>query len=146
MRATRSFPAKVGSVRTARGFAAGCLGEVSPEVCEDAVLVVSELVTNCVRHAAANFTVVVETRGGRLRVEVSDSGGGWPVVRHPGSSEPTGRGLQIVHALSDEWGVDHGRGRTTVWFTMRTSSRRDGVGQRSRSASSRTRGRSARSS
>lgn len=124
MRATRSFPASVASVRTARGFAAGCLSHVDPGVTEDAVLIVSELVTNCVRHASADFTVVVETRGGRIRIEVTDSGGGWPVVRHPDRNEPTGRGLQIVRALSEDWGVDHRKGHTTVWFQMRTAPRR----------------------
>jgi len=144
MRATRSFPASVSSVRAARRFAAGLLGDAAPQVRETAVLIVSELVTNCVRHAAADFTVVVEVRGSRLRVEVSDGGGGWPVVRHPDRREPAGRGLQIVKALSDDWGVDHRRDRTTVWFTMRTSARRD-VGDRStRSEPSVRPGRSAR--
>ncbi len=144
MRATRSFPASVASVRTARGFAAGCLAHVDPEVSEDAVLIVSELVTNCVRHAAADFTVVVETRGGHLRIEVSDAGGGWPVVRHPDRDEPTGRGLQIVKALSDDWGVDHRRSRTTVWFQMRTSARRGSGGAGARRPRSRASAPSAR--
>ena len=104
----------------ARRYVVDAIGHVPPSV-EDAVsIVVSELATNCVRHAGTDFTIDVERTPTRLRVEVTDAGAGVPAVRSPAASEPTGRGLFLVRELSDDWGIgtrDGGRGKG-VWFTM----------------------------
>lgn len=81
---------------------------------EDVLLLVSELVSNSVRHANTDgIDVRVETADGRIRIEVSDDG--------PGFSDRTprgdGLGLTIVDKLSDEWGLDNGE-RFTVWAEL----------------------------
>jgi anti-sigma regulatory factor (Ser/Thr protein kinase) len=84
-----------------------------------AELLVSEVVTNSIRHALAGGRVSVARQGTGVRVEVADSGGGTPVPRQAEPHEPTGRGLAIVGALADRWGVvdPPGSGKT-VWFEL----------------------------
>ncbi len=51
-------------------------------------------------------------------MEVSDAGRGRPTLRSPTVLEPSGRGLRIVQALSQAWGVVPGEDGTRVWFTL----------------------------
>jgi len=84
-----------------------------------AELLVSEVVTNSIRHALAGGRVSVARQGKGVRVEVADSGGGTPVPRQAEPHEPTGRGLAIVGALADRWGiVDPPGSGKTVWFEL----------------------------
>ncbi|MBV8462080.1 MAG: ATP-binding protein, partial [Acidimicrobiales bacterium] len=56
-----------------------------------------------------------------VRVEVSDADERRPSVRWPDPAEPRGRGLQIVNALADRWGVEawaDGKVGKTVWFMV----------------------------
>jgi anti-sigma regulatory factor (Ser/Thr protein kinase) len=85
-------------------------------------LLVSELVTNAVRHAGLGpkdvIRLVVELRRRALRVEVHDPGGGFePGPPSPDPSRPSGWGLYLVNELADRWGVDSKR-RTQVWFEL----------------------------
>jgi len=82
---------------------------------------VSELTTNPIVHAVTGFEVSVARTDSSLRVEVTDLGGGKPELRTPSAAEPRGRGLQIVKALSDRWGVIEMTGKRgkTVWFAVR---------------------------
>ena len=79
-------------------------------------LVVSELVTNAVLHAATPFSVSLSRDDGALRLVVTD---GLqvplpaPAPRLP--TQPNGRGLCIVERLSTEWGVDPGTDGKAVW-------------------------------
>ncbi|MEU8459657.1 ATP-binding protein [Streptomyces sp. NPDC029003] len=96
--------------------------KVEGEPAQTAELLLSELVTNAVRHAGApqgrDIGVRVTRHGGVLRVEVADAGD--PVDLEPGAARPCderGRGLFIVAALSVRWGQfprPHGIGKT-VW-------------------------------
>jgi anti-sigma regulatory factor (Ser/Thr protein kinase) len=92
---------------------------VSKERMRDVRLLVSELVTNAVRHAEGEAVrLVVALAGGTLRVEVHDPGQGFEVRDAP--TDPlraSGWGLVLVAELSDRWGVDH-TPRTRVWFEM----------------------------
>ncbi|GAA2421799.1 hypothetical protein GCM10010405_00040 [Streptomyces macrosporus] len=86
---------------------------------EEVRLCVSELATNAVRHGAPpgrGFRVRLEVpERGVLRVEVHDSGAGRPWVRRPAPDEEGGRGLLLVDALADVWGVrERGPGKA-VW-------------------------------
>ena len=109
---SRRFPNRSTSVRQARRFVADQLSELAPDLVEAVTLMVSELATNCVRHADADFTVSVQFETDRVRVVVADDGPGSPQLRSPTPSEPYGRGLQIVSEFSDEWGLTrrHGPG------------------------------------
>jgi serine/threonine-protein kinase RsbW len=83
-------------------------------------LMVSELATNCIRHTNTAFDITIVRERAEIRIEVTDRAGGTPVMRSPGPSEPTGRGLQIVDMLSKEWGVEQTSRATgkTVWFVV----------------------------
>jgi anti-sigma regulatory factor (Ser/Thr protein kinase) len=85
-----------------------------------AELLVSELVTNAVRHGASDRheSILVRARrtDGSVRVEVCDEGEGFEgAVKSPGDSEPGGRGLLLVDTLASSWGVERGE-PNCVWF------------------------------
>ncbi len=116
----RQFPYTPDSVARARHVAAVELGDLPDELVESVSLMVSELGTNAIKHARSGFTLEIERREDKVRVSVSDSGGGHPAIGSPGSKQASGRGLRIVEILSDDWGVvpaSQGAGKT-VWFTI----------------------------
>ena len=86
--------------------------------------VLSELVSNSVRHAHAGPDTEIEIEisiGERVRVAVVDSGSGFaPPAVAPDLSSPGGLGLFLVEKLSHAWGVTRTSGRTSVWseFTL----------------------------
>ena len=89
---------------------------------EDAKLLVSELVTNAIRHAglAAGevITLVVTAYDRALRIEVCDPGAGFEVAEpNPDPARPSGWGLYLVRELADRWGVERNH-ITRVWFEL----------------------------
>ncbi|MFE2427460.1 ATP-binding protein [Streptomyces sp. NPDC059373] len=89
---------------------------------EDLRLCVSELSTNALVHAtppAGGFTLRVLAWARLLRVEVEDQGTGMPVRRAARLEDVSGRGLLLVEALSDDWGVVEGEYGKTVWCEFR---------------------------
>jgi len=93
---------------------------VPPQVVDDALLVVSELAGNSIRHAralpAGQLAVAWEDREGGITIRVTDGGGPHhPAVRPARAEDTNGRGLSIVAALTDFWGVSHGPDTVTVW-------------------------------
>jgi serine/threonine-protein kinase RsbW len=103
--------------------ALGDIADVLPDGrARDVRLLVSELVTNAVRHAnlAAGDVIllVIELVEKVLRVEVHDPGGGFvPTAPSPDPARPSGWGLYLVAELADRWGV-HSDDRTLVWFEL----------------------------
>jgi anti-sigma regulatory factor (Ser/Thr protein kinase) len=88
----------------------------------DVRLLVSELVTNAVRHANLDkgdaILLVIDLADHLLRVEVHDPGGGFvPTAPAPDPARPSGWGLYLVAELADRWGVDSDE-RTRVWFEL----------------------------
>ncbi|MGW7573640.1 ATP-binding protein [Streptomyces sp. NPDC054765] len=86
---------------------------------EDGVLITSELTTNVVSHAKGTgdyFELALRRRNGILVLEVADSYQ-WrmPELRKPTPDDPSGRGLLIVDALSQHWGVRPRNPGKTVW-------------------------------
>jgi hypothetical protein len=81
---------------------------------------VSELASNCIRFTPGGFSVSIEDDSRRVLVGVTDSGGGEPTIRSPRPTDLSGRGLRIVEAMSDDWGVipAESSAGTTVWFTL----------------------------
>lgn len=115
-----AFPGTPDAVTDARSYVTEALDGAPAAVVETVALLVSELATNSVRHAAAGFTLDIARGSQRIRVAVSDDGPGSPEMRAPGPIESSGRGLQIVEALSDAWGcapAPDGMGKT-VWFEV----------------------------
>ena len=83
-------------------------------------LLVSELVTNSVRHVASSahpVVLAVRIGAGAIRVEVRDGGAGFA----PGTPKPRGAdggfGLFLVERMASRWGVDTQDG-TRVWFEL----------------------------
>jgi integral membrane sensor domain MASE1/anti-sigma regulatory factor (Ser/Thr protein kinase) len=90
-------------------------------VYSDLRLQVSELVTNCVRHARLRhddlIRLQVQASDRLLRVEVSDPGAGFSgTVPEPTAGQPGGWGLFLTEQLADRWGIDRDAGWTTVWL------------------------------
>jgi serine/threonine-protein kinase RsbW len=89
----------------------------------DVQLLVSELVTNAVRHARMNahdvIRLLVDVSDRALHVEVRDSGPGFEPANHPRPDPtlPSGWGLFLVEELADRWGVERETG-TRVWFEL----------------------------
>jgi two-component sensor histidine kinase len=127
---SQTFPSWPQSVPAARRFVTDSLdvelvGQLSPQLCQTAALLVSELATNAVRHAGVtDFTVEVQffPSEGRLWVGVTDTGEGQPVKRTPSPTAEHGRGLQLVGLLAEVWGARRRRatGEKTVWFELHT--------------------------
>ena len=119
MRETRRFSADPKSAAAARRFTLLALEGAAPDAVQAIELMVSELATNCIRHTGTEFELSIARSGREIRVEVSDRAAGVPTKRSPGLEEPTGRGLQIVELLAEEWGVELAPGGgKTVWFTI----------------------------
>jgi anti-sigma regulatory factor (Ser/Thr protein kinase) len=103
---------------------------VSETVIDDAVLILSELLSNACKHGrplgdalAGDGDVRAAWRvdpAGRLVVEVTDGGGPTrPAPATPSVTAHGGRGLNIIRALADDWGVrDDVRGEVTVWVVV----------------------------
>jgi anti-sigma regulatory factor (Ser/Thr protein kinase) len=113
--------AEAASVPAAREFVRAQSHDVAPELREILELCVSELATNCVLHARTSFTIRYLDQPACVRIEVSDTGAGMPVVQQPSRTDRHGRGLQVVSGLADNWGV-HAATQSpgkTVWFEFR---------------------------
>jgi anti-sigma regulatory factor (Ser/Thr protein kinase) len=111
-------------VAVARAFAAAVLGSQHPAG-ETAVLLLSELVTNSIRHSASVLPgqmvmVTVLTVGGVTRVQVTDVSGATVPALRPGvrGLAGGGRGLHLVAALAARWGFEQDGGHTTTWFEL----------------------------
>ncbi|NGO11694.1 ATP-binding protein [Streptomyces sp. HC44] len=109
------------SVPAARQFTAWALddwGLAETERSGDVSLCVSELATNALVHGVPpgrGFRLCLRYDGGVLRVEVHDSGGGTPRVADADAADGGGRGLLLVSALSDKWGVGERDPGKVVW-------------------------------
>jgi serine/threonine-protein kinase RsbW len=94
--------------------------KISDEVRQDAMLVISELVSNAVRHAApmrgGSVRVSCSIDDDSMRIEITDGG----AVTRPNPAVATvfalgGRGLDIVRTICSEWGVVQADDTVTVW-------------------------------
>jgi anti-sigma regulatory factor (Ser/Thr protein kinase) len=121
LRAT-NLPPEASSVSAARRFAVQAAGELagSSEHLSDASLLVSELTTNAVQHAATPIRVSVARTDDTIRFEVHDDDPTIPVL--PASLPPadatSGRGIVLVDAIARAWGVDGDAVGKTVWFEL----------------------------
>jgi len=89
---------------------------------DTAVLLVSELVTNAVRHARDTHAIALDLEIGAtwLRIEVQDADPRWPKPRTPGRLDESGFGLVLVDALAGNWGVRETATGKAVWAELDT--------------------------
>lgn len=119
--ATIALARNLKSVRRARDETRRTLTTwgLSP-LADDCSVVVSELVTNAVVHAASRCVLRLSNQPRSVRVSVIDFGPGTPEPLAPSEARVGGRGLQIVNALSTAWGVDGLiDGSKIVWAEVR---------------------------
>ncbi|GAC1539341.1 MAG: hypothetical protein NVS3B12_25470 [Acidimicrobiales bacterium] len=118
--AARSLPPDPRSVAEARHAVSVALTEwgVDPDITERVALIVTELVTNSILHAATPVGLTVQWDGVAVRLEVADGSAVGPAPAAADDGAVTGRGLSLVDAMSDAWGaeaVPHGK---TVWAVV----------------------------
>jgi anti-sigma regulatory factor (Ser/Thr protein kinase) len=114
------------AVTASRLALAGLEDRLDPNVLFDMRLLVSELVTNCVKHGRVgpeeSIVLTVEIGDERVRVWVRDEGPGFEPPSTPISEAAaeagSGWGLFLLDQLSEEWGVERQAG-ATVWFELR---------------------------
>lgn len=121
-------PEAASEARQAIGTLSDRLGAT---VVDELKLLVTELITNACRHALTDERIALELGldGGTVRVAVIDSGPGFePHVTDRAAMDESGRGLFIVDALADRWGVETGSG-TCVWAEVDVAARSDQNGR-----------------
>lgn len=134
----RFYPRERRSIPAARKFAQQALADWGlSERSDDVLVCVSELATNALLHGVPpgrGFLLLLKREdGGRLRVEVHDSGDGHPAMRRQGAQAEAGRGLWLVDALADAWDVGARVPGKIVWceFAMKDhEGRAAGAGER----------------
>ncbi|MCO5998505.1 ATP-binding protein [Actinoallomurus sp. WRP9H-5] len=103
----------------ARHLTAGQLaGWGFAEHCETAELLISELVTNALRHGVGPIRLSIRFLGGVLRFEVADAGPRYPRMRPVDDEDEGGRGLHLVESLSSRWGYARATIGKVVWFEL----------------------------
>lgn len=117
---TLQLPGNMEAAAQARRALARLRGDIDPPLMETLRLLVTELVTNAVRHAGAE-SVVLRVLVGRNAVwtEVTDRGPGFEPA-HTGRprQDRSGWGLFLVERMAHRWGVNHDGGATKVWFEL----------------------------
>lgn len=109
------------SPRTARRRLEESCANASLQHLDDASLLVSELVSNALMHGAGPVRLVLSRSDAGVRVGVEDESPELPVLRRTPDLEGRGRGMQLVAALADQWGVTdcpYGRPGKRVWFEI----------------------------
>ena len=124
MHLTMQLPHDVTSIARARRALDPLRPSTDDTVLSNACLLVSELVTNVVRHVDApddDIVLEIERDNAHLRVEVANKGGGFaPEPRAERQDLGSGWGLHILGKLAARWGVES-NGETRVWFELDTA-------------------------
>jgi hypothetical protein len=136
--ATRTLTPDARAVREAREFARTITqrwGAASR--CDDIALVVSELVTNALRHAAPGPDEPPQDRlyrlgllqpGPFIQCVVTDPSPAPPIPREPACLAETGRGLHVIAALSDQWGYANLCEQGKAMWAIFTTDQPDAIG------------------
>jgi sigma-B regulation protein RsbU (phosphoserine phosphatase) len=124
--AEKSLPAQVTSPAAARRAVREAMTGTGLEVIlDDAVLLVSELVTNAVVHAGTQIELHLDIGPRSARVEVIDyRPGPMPaLLGEPHDGREAGRGMLLLDVIATEWGTRHFAGGKAVWFTLGVADR-----------------------
>lgn len=120
-RLSKRFKAEPEAAAMARRALGELKWHVHPDVVQRVRLLVSELVTNSVRHAETHaISMDVDVNEDRIHIAIGDRGEGFEdVARSPEPEEVGGWGLYLVEQLSSNWGVETPGGGTLVWFEVK---------------------------
>lgn len=114
------LPQALTSAAEARRFVSTTVAEWElAELLDDAMLVASELATNAVTHAQSTCRIRLSLNPTSLRIDVVDTGTGTPEPQPESDTEEHGRGLHLIGALADAWGLEQipGDGKV-VWAEL----------------------------
>ncbi len=106
------------SARVVRRFVAGCVAGHAGLDVDLAVLIASELATNAIVHSRLAFHVSVDVTATCVQVAVDDLSAVLPVVGQPREEDTGGRGLAIIEAAADRWGIKPTAGGKRAWFEL----------------------------
>lgn len=117
------LPATPVAIAIAREFLSTHGNGLDLDLIEDAELLVSELVTNAVKHGKPSILLLIRPEPPGIGVEVHDQSPDTPVMpaEEPPPDQRSGRGLRMVAAVASAWGVrraEDGPGKV-VWFSLR---------------------------
>ena len=110
-----------GPVRARRFVERELEHDISAAVVEDVKLLVSELVTNGIRHGSSHPRDVITIElivDGTIQCAVSDRGRGFAAARAAPSGPESGWGLGLVEQIAETWGLNHSPTETRVWFEV----------------------------
>lgn len=111
--------ARPSASRDARRWVAERLAELRLEPLGDAVeLLTSEVVTNALIHTGTAMVIRLAPSGTGVEVEVHDGSRLPPARRHYSATATTGRGVEVLDSLADEWGWRTDDEGKTVWFRV----------------------------
>ncbi|MGP3775411.1 ATP-binding protein [Streptomyces sp. SDT5-1] len=124
-----AFQPDTSRVSHARRITAAFLAfwQVPERLAEDIVLIVSELVANAINHGASaspapgHVSLRLQLPDDEIRIEVIDSNPAPATMQSPSDEEESGRGLLLVSALADKWGVTEDG--TKTWCTVNIPAR-----------------------
>ena len=103
---------------TARESVRTTCADSLPHLVDDAVLLVSEVVTNAVKHGRAPVRLRIDCERTSVVVAVDDANPAFPRVRRADRRRHSGRGLVLLERLATEWGVRRIDGGKQVWFRV----------------------------
>ncbi|HEX3794223.1 MAG TPA: ATP-binding protein, partial [Acidimicrobiales bacterium] len=106
------------SCSTARRFVESALAQAADEVRADALLLISEVVTNALLYAGGPVTVEVQHKGGAYRIAVGDQSRTPPTKKDYRVDDATGRGLHLLDVLAAGWGWNKTASGKIVWFDL----------------------------
>ena len=117
---TVELPADQRAPSEARDFVRrSACGDHAPELVDEALLLVSEVVTNAVRHGTPPVTLEMICLGDDgLELRISDGSPERPRSKDFTDDGEGGRGLFLVDTISDAWGVEPGESGKQVWFRL----------------------------
>ncbi len=119
MNARLPLPTNLHGVAQARRFTTQTLTNWSlAHLSDDAALLVGELTTNALLHGDQPAELRLVADDNEVRVEVYDGSELLPRLRHYGPTSTTGRGLRLVHTLSNAWGAELTDTGKRVWFVL----------------------------
>ena len=118
-----TLPVSVTAPAMARSAASSLVQTLGPDRRNDFLLLVSELVTNSVRHAGPipvdSIDLIVHINEKRVRVEVHDRGPGFGfALRRPQPRDRSGWGFFLVDKVAQRWGVEQRATTNVAWFEM----------------------------
>jgi anti-sigma regulatory factor (Ser/Thr protein kinase) len=110
------------SARVARELVGNTLRDWrAEELCEDAALVITELVVNAIKHAQTDLELRMVHIDGGVRIEVRDGSTSLPTRRDATDVAENGRGLRLVDALAARYGVEPEQTGKRVWVELQSA-------------------------